>query len=76
LTPIEEDVVLSEIMMNSSYLNLILKKQKISVSDNVVVLNHRDVLRLFGYKKGHYQREFWKINKFNEMVWFSKLYPN
>jgi hypothetical protein len=76
LTPIEEDVVLSEIMMNSSYLNLILKKQKISVSDNVVVLNHRDVLRLFGYKKGHYQREVWKINKFNEMVWFSKLYPN
>jgi hypothetical protein len=68
--------VLSEIMMNSSYLNLILKKQKISVSDNVVMLNHRDVLRLFGYKKEHYQREVWKINRFNEMVWFSKLYPN
>jgi len=39
-------------------------------------LNHRDVLRLFGYTKGHYQRAVWKVEKFTEMVWFPKLYSN
>ena len=53
-----------------------IKKKKFSVSDNVALLNHRDVLRLFGYQKGHYQRAVWKIDKFNQMVWFPKLYPN
>ena len=51
-------------------------QQIINVTDNVALLNHRDVLRLFGYQKGHYQRAVWMINKFNEMVWFPKLYPN
>jgi len=53
-----------------------IKKQQINVSDNVSLLNHRDVLRLFGYTKGHYQRAVWKVGKFNEMVWFPKLYSN
>ena len=53
-----------------------IKKQTISVSDNVALLNHRDALRLFGYKKGHYQRAVWKNDKFGEMVWFPKLYSN
>jgi very-short-patch-repair endonuclease len=53
-----------------------IKKNIIKVNDNVSLLNHRDVLRLFGYKKGHYQRAVWKIDRFNEMVWFPKLYPN
>ena len=53
-----------------------IKKQKINVKDNVVLLNHRDVLRLFGYSKGHYQRAVWKIDKLNQMVWFPKLYSN
>ena len=56
--------------------NTYLEKEKIKVSDNVALLNHRDVLRLFGYKKGHYQRAVWTIKKTNEMVWFPKLYPN
>lgn len=53
-----------------------IKKNVIKVNDNVSLLNHRDVLRLFGYKKGHYQRAVWKIDRFNEMVWFPKLYSN
>lgn len=53
-----------------------IKKQQINVSDNVSLLNHRDVLRLFGYTKGHYQRAVWKVEKFTEMVWFPKLYSN
>ncbi len=53
-----------------------IKQQIINFEDNVALLNHRDVLRLFGYKKGHYQRAVWVINKFHEMVWFPKLYPN
>lgn len=53
-----------------------IKEQKISVNDNVALLSHRDVLRLFGYKKGHYQRAVWKNEPFREMVWFPKLYAN
>ena len=53
-----------------------IEKEEITVNDNVALLNHRDVLRLFGYTKGHYQRAVWKIDKFNEMVWFPKLYSN
>ena len=53
-----------------------IEKEEINVNDNVALLNHRDVLRLFGYTKGHYQRAVWKISKFNEMVWFPKLYSN
>ena len=53
-----------------------IEKQQINVSDNVALLNHRDVLRLFGYTKGHYQRAVWKVEKFTEMVWFPKLYSN
>ena len=53
-----------------------IKKSKICVEDNVSLLSHRDVLRLFGYKGGHYQRAVWAIERFNEWVWFPKLYPN
>jgi len=52
------------------------KEGKINVEKNVVLLNHRDCLRLFGYQKGHYQRAWWPIKVFNEAVWFPKLYPN
>ena len=53
-----------------------IERGKIHIKDNVALLNHRDVLRLFGYKKGHYQRAVWNIENYNEMVWFPKLYPN
>jgi very-short-patch-repair endonuclease len=53
-----------------------LKKGIIDVSENVTLLNHRDVLNLFGYNKGHYQRAFWRIKGFDEAVWFPKLYDN
>lgn len=53
-----------------------LKKKVIHVENNVSLLNHRDVLRLFGYTKGHYQRAVWKIPDFHEIIWFPKLYPN
>ena len=53
-----------------------IKQQRINVKDNVALLNHRDVMRLFGYTKGHYQRAVWRIDKFHEIVWFPKLYPN
>lgn len=52
------------------------KKGSISFEDNVALLTHRDVLNLFGYAKGHYQRATWAIRKFNEIVWFPKLYSN
>lgn len=48
----------------------------IRVTDNVVFLNHRDALRLFGYKGKHYQKAYWKIKKRNKAVWFPKLYQN
>ena len=53
-----------------------IKQDIINVAGNVVFLNHRDCLRLFGYKGGHYQRGWWSIKEFNEAVWFPKLYPN
>lgn len=53
-----------------------IKKRVIRVNDNIALLTHRDVLRLFGYKKGHYQHATWNIKKTNQMVWFPKLYPN
>ena len=53
-----------------------LEKGKIQVSGNVVFLYIRDCLRLFGYDGGHYQGGWWRIKKFNEAVWFPKLYPN
>ena len=53
-----------------------ISQKVINVNDNVALLSHRDVLRLFGYKKGHYQRAVWKIGNTNQMVWFPKLYAN
>ena len=53
-----------------------MEKKIIHVEDNVALLSHKDVLRLFGYEKGHYQRAVWNIKNTNEMVWFPKLYPN
>ena len=53
-----------------------LKNGYIKVSDNVVFLNHRDALRIFGYKGKHYQRGYWRIKKQNKAVWFPKLYKN
>ena len=48
----------------------------IDVKDNVVFSNHRDALRCFGYKGGHYQKAVWQIKGTNKEVWFPKLYPN
>ena len=56
--------------------NVHIKRGYIDVSDNVVFLYHRDCLKLFGYKGGHYQKGWWETKKQNEAVWFPKLYPN
>ena len=56
-----------------------IKKGSIDVKDNIVFLNHRDCLKLFGYtSENHYQRAWWDkgTKKFNQAVWFPKLYPN
>lgn len=53
-----------------------IEKGYIKVSDNVVFLNHRDALRLFGYKGKHYQRGYWRMQMHNKAVWFPKLYQN
>jgi len=53
-----------------------LERGYIDAKDNVVFLNHRDALRCFGYKGGHYQRATWKIKGTNKEVWFPKLYKN
>ena len=56
--------------------NVHINRGFIDVNNNVVFLNHRDCLRLFGYKGGHYQRAWWKTKKDKMAVWFPKLYPN
>ena len=48
----------------------------IDVKDNVSLLNHKDVLALFGYKKGTHMRATWKIPNTKKTVWFPKLYDN
>ena len=51
----------------------------IRVKDNVVLLNHRDCLKLFGYKsEGHFQPAMWEkgTRHLNQAIWFPKLYPN
>ncbi len=53
-----------------------IKRGYIDVSDNVVFLTHRDALKCFGYKKGHYQPAAWKIPETDKQVWFPKLYKN
>ena len=53
-----------------------LERGYIDVKDNVVFLYHRDVLRCFGYKGGHFQKAVWGIKGKNKYVWFPKLYKN
>ncbi|SVC14535.1 uncharacterized protein METZ01_LOCUS267389 [marine metagenome] len=54
-----------------------LERGYIDVKDNVVFLNHRDALRCFGYKGGHYQRALWRMKgKKRKDVWFPKIYKN
>ena len=56
-----------------------LDSSSIDVKDNVVLLSHRDCLKLFGYKSdGHFQQAWWDkgTKDFNQAVWFPKLYPN
>lgn len=53
-----------------------IEKGYIKVSDNVVFLNHRDALRLFGYKGKHYQKGYWRMRMHKKAVWFPKLYQN
>tara|TARA_B100000963_G_C22600153_1_gene659835 strand:- start:481 stop:1368 length:888 start_codon:yes stop_codon:yes gene_type:complete len=56
-----------------------IEKGSIDVKDNIVFLNHRDCLKLFGYtSENHFQRAWWEkgTKKFNQAIWFPKLYPN
>ncbi len=53
-----------------------IKRGYIDVKDNVVFSNHRDALRCFGYKGGHFQQAVWKIKGTSKGVWFPKLYKN
>ena len=53
-----------------------IKQGFIDVKDNVMFLNHRDAMRCFGYKGGHYQRAVWTIPGSNKELWFPKLYEN
>ena len=53
-----------------------IKKGYIDVRNNVTFLNHRDAMRCFGYKGGHYQRAVWKIKENDKRIWFPKLYKN
>ena len=53
-----------------------IKRGYIDVKDNVVLSNHRDALRCFGYKGGHFQQAVWKIKGTSKGVWFPKLYKN
>ena len=39
-------------------------------------LTHRDAMRCFGYRGGHYQRAVWKIPGNKKELWFPKLYEN
>jgi very-short-patch-repair endonuclease len=51
----------------------------INVKNNVVLLTHKDCLKLFGYKsEGHFQHAWWEngTKHLNQAVWFPKLYPN
>ena len=53
-----------------------IKQGFIDVKDNVMFLNHRDAMRCFGYKGGHYQRAVWTIPGSKKELWFPKLYEN
>ena len=52
----------------------------LDATNNVSFLYHRDAMRCFGYKGGHYQRAVWPlkkgINGTNKQIWFPKLYKN
>ena len=51
----------------------------IDVKENIVFLNHRDCLKLFGYESdNHFQQGWWEVGTrhLNQAVWFPKLYPN
>ena len=51
----------------------------IVVKNNIVFLNHRDCLKLFGYKsEGHFQQAWWDkgTKHLNQAIWFPKLYKN
>ena len=48
-----------------------LKKGFLDVSENPSFLTHKDALRCFGYKKGHYQKAAWKAASWEgAFVWF------
>ena len=48
----------------------------IDVNDNVVFHYHKDAMKLFGYKGGHFMPGYWSVKGFNKAVWFPKLYDN
>lgn len=48
-----------------------LRKGYLDVSENPSFLTHRDALRCFGYKKGHYQKAAWRATSWERaFVWF------
>ena len=56
-----------------------LDRGSIDVKENIVFLNHRDCLKLFGYESdNHFQQGWWEVGTrhLNQAVWFPKLYPN
>lgn len=53
-----------------------IKQGSIEVNHRVAFASHRDALRCFGYKKGHFQRAVWKIPNVSSWVWFPKFYEN
>jgi len=48
----------------------------IDVKDNVVFRYHKDAMKLFGYKGGHFMKAYWRVKGFNQAIWFPKLYDN
>ena len=56
--------------------DIYIKRGYLDVKDNVSFLYHRDALRCFGYKGGHFQRAVWSIKGTSKGVWFPKLYKN
>ncbi|MDA7542290.1 hypothetical protein N8819_03240 [Gammaproteobacteria bacterium] len=59
--------------------NRYIETGSIDVKNNIVFLNHRDCLKLFGYKsEGHFQQAWWDkgTKHLNQAVWFPKLYKN
>ena len=56
--------------------NYYIDKGYIDVEENVSFQYHKDAMRCFGYKKGHFQHAVWKNDDKTITVWFPKFYDN